>query len=98
MERDAIDVQLLPEERTLLLKYGYPFPRIKQALKKYESSDAVEIVPLDRFELGQMIGDLSYSINKRTSGILQEQLIHLCDRLEAAEPAPLGGLSVLVLS
>ena len=95
MERDAIDVQLLPEERTLLLKYGYPFPRIKQALKKYESSDAVEIVPLDRFELGQMIGDLSYSINKRTSGILQEQLIHLCDRLEAAERYGDGMLDLL---
>ncbi len=32
-----------------------------------------------------MIGDLSYSINKRTKGEIQSALIHLCDRLEIAE-------------
>ena len=95
MEREVIDVQLLPEERALLLKYGYPFSRIKKALKKYESSDGIEIVPLDRFELGRMIGDLCYSINKRTSGALQDQLIHLCDRLEVAERYGDGMLDVL---
>jgi hypothetical protein len=32
-----------------------------------------------------MIGDLSYSINKRTKGEIQSALIDLCDRLEIAE-------------
>lgn len=96
MEREVIDVQLLPEERALLLEYGYPFSRIEKALKKYEPSDAsIEIVSLDRLELGRMIGDLCYSINKRTSGALQDQLIHLCDRLEAAERYGDGMLDVL---
>ena len=95
MEREVIDVQLLSEERALLLEYGYPFSRIEEALKKYESGDAIEIVSLDRLELGRMIGDLCYSINKRTSGVVQDQLIHLCDRLEAAERYGDGMLDVL---
>lgn len=85
MNRETILVQLWPEERTLLLKYGYPFDRIEKALQKYATSGAIEIVHLDRFELERMIGDLCYSINKRTGGHLQDQLIDLCDRLEAAE-------------
>jgi len=95
VDREVIDVQLWPEERSLLLKYGYTFDRIEQALKKYESSESIEVVPLDRIELGRMIGDLCYSIDKRTSGILQDKLVHLCDRLEAAERYGDGMLDVL---
>lgn len=95
LDREVIDVQLFPEERSLLLKYGYPFERIEQALKHYELSKAIEIVPLDCLELGHMIGDLCYSINKRTSGRLQAKLVELCDRLEAAERYGDGMLDVI---
>lgn len=33
MAREMIDVQLTPDERSLLLRYGYPFEQIEQALK-----------------------------------------------------------------
>jgi len=85
MARDSIDLQLTPTERSLLLRYGYPFARIEQALKARSASKAIEIVPMDRFELERLIGDLSRSINDMNGGRLQDQLLTLCDRLEAAE-------------
>ena len=79
---EAIEIELLPEERELLLKYGNPFPDAKAQLA---SSPDIEILTISRFYLNQMIGDLSYSINKRTKGSIQRALIDLCDRLEIAE-------------
>ena len=85
MDRDVIEMQLTPEERSLLLRYGYPFERIVHALKACESSHGMEIVPMDTFELVRLIGDLCISINDMPGGALQNQLLDLCDRLEAAE-------------
>jgi len=85
MARDVIEIQLTPEERSLILRYGYPLEQIEAALKALQQSCKIEIVPLDRFELERLIGDLCFSINKKTSGSLQNKLLDLCDRLEAAE-------------
>jgi len=85
MQREAIEVELSPEERALILRYGYPFDRIKQALAAYQKSRTIEIVPLDKFELERLIGDLSKSINDMAGGSLQYALFDLCERLEAAE-------------
>jgi hypothetical protein len=85
MDRDVIEIQLTPEERSLLLRYGYPFQRIEHALKARESSRDIAIVPMDTFELERLIGDLCSSINDLHGGALQNRLLHLCDRLEAAE-------------
>ena len=85
MDRDVIHVQLTPQERSLLLQYGYPFEQIELALKACEASRQIETVPMDAFELERLIGDLSISINDTDAGALQNRLLHLCDRLEAAE-------------
>jgi hypothetical protein len=85
MDRDVIDIQLTPEERSLLLRYGYPFERIEHALKACESSRDIKIIPMDPFELERLIGDLCISINDMNGGALQDALLALCDRLEAAE-------------
>ena len=85
MDRDAIEVQLTPEERSLLLRYGYPFEGIEHALKARESSRDIEIIPMDAVELERLIGDLCISINDMKRGALQNALLDLCDRLEAAE-------------
>ena len=95
MPRDAIAMQLTPAERSLLLRHGYPFARIEQALKACSASKAIEIVPLDRHELERLIGDLCYSINRMQPGVLQNQLLTLCDRLEAAERYGDGMLDLL---
>lgn len=85
MDRETIDMELTPRERSQLLCYGYPFPRIKAALEAHSASKRTEVLPLDRFELERLIGDQSYTINPMKSGTLQNQLFTLCDRLEAAE-------------
>ena len=78
-------MQLTPKERSLLLRYGYPFEQIAEALQACESSDDIEIVPMDSFELERLIGDVSISINQMQGGPVQNQLLDLCERLEYAE-------------
>lgn len=95
MRRETIDIQLTPQERLLLLRYGYPFERIEHALKSCEGSRDIEIVPMDCFELERLIGDVCRSINHMNGGALQDQLLDLCDRLEAAEKFGDGMLDVL---
>ncbi len=95
MAREMIDIQLTPEERSLLMRYGYPFEQIQRALKACESSREIEIVPMDSFELERLIGDVCRSINHMKSGATQNQLLDLCDRLEAAERYGDGMLDTL---
>lgn len=95
MERETIEIQLTPEERSLLLRHGYPFERIERALKACEASYDIETVPMDCFELERLIGDMCRSINHMNRGALQDQLLNLCDRLEAAEEYGDGMLDVL---
>ena len=56
---------------------------------------AHERVPIDRFNLEQLIGNLCYSINRMKLGSLHDQLYALCDRLEAAERDGVGDLDTL---
>lgn len=85
MDRDVVEIQFTPEERSLILRYGYPFEKIEQALNACKSSRHVETIPVDLFELERLIGDLCISINDMNGGARQRQLCDLCDRLEAAE-------------
>jgi hypothetical protein len=85
MHREVIEVELSPQERSLILRYGYPFDRIKQALEARQTSRRIEIVTLDTFELERLIGDLSMTINDMAGGAVQDKLLDLCGRLEAAE-------------
>ena len=82
------------EERELLLKYGYPFEDDRIQLEKVATSADVEVLIISRFYLNQLIGDLSWSINKRTKGKTQRDLTELCDRLETVERRGDGELDV----
>ena len=95
MAREMIEIQLTPDERSLLLRYGYPFAQIEQALKACEASPDIEVVRMDSFELEHLIGDVCRSINHMRGGTTQDQLLELCDRLEAAEQYGDGMLDVL---
>ncbi len=95
MARQRIAIQLTPKERTLLLRYGYPFEGIEQALKACESSRKIEIISVDRFELDHLIADLCRSIKQLKLGRTLDQLMELCDRLEAAERYGDGMLDTL---
>ena len=50
---------------------------------------------MDRFELERLIGDVCYSINHKTSGTTQNDLLELCDRLGYAEKYGDGMLDTL---
>jgi hypothetical protein len=95
MKRETIEIQLTPAERSLLLRYGYPFEHIEHALTAGEASPDIEFVPMDSFEFERLIGDVCRSINQMSGGPLQDQLLDLCDRLEAAEQFGDGMLDVL---
>jgi hypothetical protein len=83
MHREVIDIELTPAERDLILRYGYPFDRIRTALEACQASPRIQTVPIDVFELNQLIGDRS--INDMQRGAVRNKLLDLCDRLEAAE-------------
>ena len=85
MARDSITIRLTPAERSLLLRYGYPFEQSEAALEACAKSQDIERVPIDRFNLEHLIGNLCYAINRMKLGRLHDQLFELCDRLEAAE-------------
>ena len=84
MDREVIEIELTAEERVLILQYGYPFEGIEQSLKACQDSTGIEPVPIDPFELERLIGDLTISINDMQPGSLQNALLDVCDRLEAA--------------
>jgi hypothetical protein len=95
MARSTIEIQLTPDERALILRYGYPFDQIEQALMAVSSSVRVETVFLDAYEVNQLIGDLCRSINHEEGGLaVQDQLNQLCDRLEYVQQTGDGELEM----
>ena len=95
MANRTIDIELTPKERALILRYGYPFDRIKKALVAVASSKEVETVSLDAYEVDLLIGDLCRSINHEEGGLaVQSQLDELCDRIEYARQTGDGELEM----
>jgi len=95
MAKATIDIQLTPKERALILRYGYPFDRIKKALMAVASSKEVETVSLDVYEVDLLIGDLCRSINHEEGGLaVQAQLDELCARIEYARQTGDGELEM----
>jgi hypothetical protein len=84
-EYTYIDIQLTPEERALILRYGYPFQEIEQSLQACETSTNIEVIAVSTFELERLIGDLCISFNDMQPGVLQDAVGALCDRMEYAQ-------------
>ena len=80
--RESVDVELSQEDRALILQYGYPFPRIEDAVRALDGSSSVETVVLDRFYLKKLVGDLCRSIKESDDQDLRTRLDDLCERLE----------------
>lgn len=91
-----IDIELTPRERRLLLRYGYPFDQIKRALLAVSSSQRIECLSFDEFEVERLIGDLCRSINHEEGGLrIQAELDELCTRIEHAQETGDGDLDAL---
>jgi hypothetical protein len=87
---DKIEIELLPAERAILLRWTYPFEDVESQLKSFQSSDAIERVTISPYFLGLLIGDLSHAVTKR--GCRDEAVFELCDRLEYIERSGDGQL------
>lgn len=88
-------IQLLPEERDLILKHGYPFDRLAKSLRRHASSAAIKTVSMSAYELEMLIGELSRSFNHGQCGRDADAVIELCDRLEYTEKYGDGELDIL---
>jgi len=88
-------IQLMPEERELILKYGYPFDRLAKSLRRHASSEAIKTILMSVYELEMLIGELSRSINHGECRRDEDAVIDLCDRLEYAEKYGDGELDIL---
>lgn len=80
-----IGIDFTHHERELLLKYGYPFPRLGETLAANRSVRGTCTIETTNMEWEQLVGDLSISINE---GIEDERLAweldELADRTENA--------------
>jgi len=95
MANPTIAIELTPKERALILRYGYPFDQIKEALLAVSSSKQIETVLLDEYEVDRLIGDLCRSINHEEGGLaVQAQLNDLCNRIEYAQQTGDGELEM----
>ena len=95
MANPTLAIELTPKERALILRYGYPFDQIKEALLAVSSSKQIETVLLDEFEVERLIGDLCRSINHEEGGrAVQAQLNDLCNRIEYAQQTGDGELEM----
>lgn len=95
MANPTIVIELTPKERKLILRYGYPFDQIKEALQAVSSSKQIETVLLDEYEVDRLIGDLCRSINHEEGGLaVQAQLNDLCNRIEYAQQTGDGELEI----
>ncbi|QDU89116.1 hypothetical protein Pla175_28920 [Pirellulimonas nuda] len=88
-------LQLLPEERALILKHGYPFERLENALKRWSKSQAIKRISVSEWELSMLIGELSRTFNHGEAGADEDDLIALCDRLEYTQQTGDGDLEML---
>ncbi|MFC1758989.1 hypothetical protein ACFL2H_09510 [Planctomycetota bacterium] len=89
-------IQLTNYDRDLILKYGYPFERLKKALQRWPDQQAVRRISMSEHELSQLIGELCRSINHNQLGKDFDEVADLCDRLEYAERTGDGDLDMLL--
>ena len=91
-ERESVEVEFSQEDRSLILRYGYPFERIEGAVNALENSSTIEMVAWDRFELRQLLGSLWTSIKQADDENLRLKLDDLYGRLEFYQR---GGYTVI---
>ena len=89
--RREIEIELLPHERDVLLKWIYT-PEVRSQLESFASSDEAGTIPVARYVLGWLVGDLNHAIVKR--GCRDEDAIELCERLEHIERTGDGRLDI----
>ncbi len=89
--RREIEIELLPHERDVLLKWIYT-PEVRSQLESLAASDSVGTITVAPYLLGWLVSDLNHAIVKR--GCRDEEAIELCERLEYVERSGDGRLDI----
>ena len=77
-------VELTARERTLLLKYGYPWPDVAERLRASKAVRGFHHVPIDEYWIEMMQADIVRSAKEISSSALLEELDALCSVLDCA--------------
>ena len=89
MASKSIRLQLLPEERDVLLKWVF-IPEVRSQLESLVTSDCIESVTVTPTDLNWMASDLTHAIVKK--GCRDSVAIDLSERLEYVEQSRDGRL------
>lgn len=89
MAPQSIGLQLLPEEREVLLKWIY-IPEVRSQLEACGSSEDVKTIQVTGTDLNWLASDLNHAIVKK--GCRDQVAIELADRLEYVEQSRDGRL------
>jgi hypothetical protein len=84
---DAIEIELLPEERRVLLQHGYPFEDTKQQLETMaKCKNPIETLVISEFYLSRLTVDLWKSLEqKKIKGKFRTIARSLIERLDFAQ-------------
>jgi hypothetical protein len=85
-----IQLELLPWEREVLLKWNYT-PEVRTQLEALVSSQDVETITITRVDLQWLASDLTHAIVKR--GCRDDAAYDLSERLDYAEQSGDGSLA-----
>jgi hypothetical protein len=89
MARKNIQLQLLPEEREILLKWIF-IPEVRSQLEAFASSDQVATITVTPTDVNWLASDLTHAIVKK--GCRDSVAIDLSERLEFIEQSRDGRL------
>jgi hypothetical protein len=83
-DKNLRTVELTTRERTLLLKYGYPWPDVAERLRGSKAVKGYHRVPIDAYWIEMMQADIVRSAKEISSSALLEELDGLCSVLDCA--------------
>jgi hypothetical protein len=89
MASKSITLELLPEEREVLLKWSL-IPEVRSQLEAIASSEHVEAIQATPTDIHWLAGDLNHAIVKK--GCRDQVAIELAERLEYVEESRNGRL------
>lgn len=89
MARKNIPLQLLPEERAVLLKWVF-IPEVRSQLEAIASSDQIATITVTPTDVNWLVSDLNHAIVKK--GCRDSVAIDLSERLEFIEQSRDGRL------
>ncbi len=76
------EISLNPEERELILRYGYPDPDLREEIEKHKGKRSGARIKVASSMFNVLIGDLCHSLRKVNDDFLAEELDALITKLE----------------